>query len=145
MKSQEGATLKEIPNPKPTTPWKPASMLTVSGKDPAYRYRWVRKDLLDKRLEEGWEPAIKTTSSRIEAPETTIIDGSPLTSYITKRGLVLCRMPKETAQARAAYYKKMTDGGFPTIVEELREKVGVDPSTGKDLSYGNITIGRPEY
>lgn len=144
MKQEQVSLKDEGVKKPPTTPWKPAPMLTVRGKDPNYRYRWVRKDLLDKRLEEGWEPIVNTSDPRVQAPETTIVDGTPMSTYVTKRGLILCRMPEERAVARSKYYRDMTDGSLTTVVDELKEKVGVDPNTGKSLSFGNITIGRSQ-
>ena len=140
MKEPEAG--KEVVKKVVTTPWKPASMLSVVGKDPNYRYRWVRKDLLDKRLEEGWEPVVASAKSRLEAPESTTVDGTPITTYTIKRGLILCRMPEETALARTAYYKKMSDGALPRVVEKLQEDTNMGDGKGP-LAYGNITIGRP--
>jgi hypothetical protein len=74
--------------PKATQPWRPASILTAQ-KNPGMRPRWVRKDLLEKRIEEGWQPRLSDTKSRVESPEKTIVDGVPLGRYVTKRNLVL--------------------------------------------------------
>jgi hypothetical protein len=124
--------------PKPTRPWKPASILTAS-KIRGMRQRWVRKDLLEKRMEEGWQPRMSFTKGRIDAPETTIIDGKPLSQYVMKRNLVLCDMPEELAQGREAYYKRMTDGGLKAQENEFVKSTQVG---GDSYAYGGIKVER---
>jgi hypothetical protein len=114
-------------------------MLEVMGKEDGYTYRWVRKDLLDKRTLEGWEPVVATKRSRVEAPESTIIDGTPLSTYVVKRGLVLCRMTKERVEERTKYYRRLSQGAIRREVEDLeaQAKVGDYPRLG---AYGEIKI-----
>jgi hypothetical protein len=105
---------------KVTQPWKPASILQVNMKSKDHRPRWCRKDILDKKKLEGWEP-IKWSDA--DAPEKTIIDGSPMSAFVEKRGLILCRMPEEMAKSREKYYKEITDRALPEAIEQFKGSV----------------------
>lgn len=123
---------------KATEPWRPASMLTCKP-IPGMRPRWVRKDLLEKRMAEGWQPRISTDKGRIDAPEKTLVDGKPLSSYVVKRNLVLCDMPEEMAKSREEYYRKLTDSGLEAQKNELERGTAVG---GKSYNYGDIEVSR---
>ena len=122
---------KSIAKEEPTEPWKPASILNVD-KIEGKRSKWVRKDLLEKRLAEGWVPreAKDTTPS-------TIIDGSQQGSYVTKRNLILCDMPEAKAKGRDAYYKHLTDGAIGESIKNLKEKTHGE-------TYGKIEVTQGE-
>lgn len=107
-----------------TKPWEPASVLTVDRKDPNYRYRWCRKDILDKKLSEGWE-VVKGTAKSTEASKcVTLMDGTTLDSTVQKRELILCRMPEEMAVSRAKYYADMTDSLVAAQKDDLERLMG---------------------
>lgn len=137
-------TKKDLPPIKPkapaTEPWRPVSMLEVTGKEDGYRYRWVRKDLLDKRVLEGWEPVVATKKARVEAPEATIIDGTPLSTYVIKRGLVLCRMPLDRVQARTEYYRRLSRGAVKKEVDILADGIRNEAAGSKSAAYGKIEV-----
>jgi len=119
------------PTEEPTEPWKPASILNVD-KIAGKRSKWVRKDLLEKRIAEGWTPR--------EAKDTTpktILDGSQQDSYVTKRNLILCDMPEARAKSRDAYYTKLTDGAMEESTENLKKKTHGE-------TYGKIEVTQGE-
>lgn len=128
----------EVPERKMNQPWRPASILTARKKE-GMRSRWVRKDLLEKRIEEGWTPRISNTRSRIDSPENTMIDGKPLSSYVVKRNLILCDMPEEMAQAREAYYKKLADSGLEAQKNEFKNQTNIG---GSSYAYGDVRTER---
>ena len=117
---------------KPTQPWRPASHLNVTGKDPNFTYRWIRKDNLDKSLAEGWEVV---TSGKVQNSEKTAIDGSNIDSTIVKRNLILCRMPIEVKKSRDEYYRRLTDSSMQS------EKELLDSSLG-GYGYGSVKVGQ---
>ena len=124
----------------PTTPWTPASVLTVSGQDPNFVYRWCRDDLLDKKLAEGWE-FVKTDGSE-RAGQGLVIDPAvakdgPVEGSIVKREMVLCRLPKHIAAARAEYYRKLTVDAVGASVDRFREDAQVG---GEDNVYGELKV-----
>jgi hypothetical protein len=137
--SQGLGSVPEQPVKKATEPWRPASILTAYKKD-GYRSRWCRKDILEKRMAEGWEPRKSTTKGRVEAPETTIVDGVSLGNFITKRNLVLCDMPEEMALSREEYFKNLTDGGLQSEVNQLKDKINISENKGSKV-YGEIRVG----
>jgi len=110
-----------------TTPWKPAQILDVKP-IPGFRLRWVRKDNLEKSKTEGWIP--------IEAKDyltRTIIDGTPLGTYVTKRNLILCKMPEAMAKGRDAYFAAKSK----EVLAETKRKF-VDDAGGKGLTYSEF-------
>jgi hypothetical protein len=123
-----------VPEPKANQPWRPASILTTS-RLPGMRPRWVRKDLLEKRIEEGWQPRLSDSKSRIESPEKTIVDGMPLSRFVVKRNMVLCDIPEDLAQSREKYYRDINDAGLVARKTELANQTG-------GQSYGEITVER---
>lgn len=131
------------PKKKVTTPWKPASLLQMKGKEAGWRYRWCARDTLDKKLAEGWEPvqAQKSPQGKDAAlGDITLVDGTRLTGIIIKRDLVYCRMPEEMAKSREEYYAKLTDGALQSKMDEFKKDTNI-PGQGQ-LSYGSIKIDR---
>lgn len=124
------------PRKKATTPWKPASILHVDDKDPNYNYKWCRRDTLDKRLAEGWEPV--SAKSGTKAGSMTLIDGTQLNNLICKRNLVLCRIPRERAKAREEYFSRKTESAVEAQLNEYKGVTRV-PGSG-NMAYGNIKI-----
>jgi hypothetical protein len=117
-----------------TKPWQPASILVVpasiKAKYPGKRLRWIRKTDLDRKMAEGWELA-----EGQDKTERTVIDGAQTDSRITKRELILCIMPEDTAKSRDAYYAEKTASALESSVDEYKRKAG-----GEKETYGNITI-----
>lgn len=119
---------------EPTEPWAPASLL-VTDSIPGFRTRWVRKDILDKKMEEGWVPVEADSSV---SPARTIIDGSQQGKYVTKRNLILCKMPEAKAKARDAYFRRQTDAAAQTATEQFREKFGSKETYGEGLEKDQV-------
>jgi hypothetical protein len=131
---ERDALVSQTLEERATQPWRPVSQL-FSTKLQGMRPRWVRKDLLEKRIEEGWQPRLSDTKNRVESPEKTIIDGIPLSKYVMKRGMILCDIPEVLAQSRESYYRRMNDGGLRS------QKAELDAGTGGN-TYGDIVISR---
>ena len=95
------------------TPWTPPSMLDAPNPPPGYQFRWIReatrgqddKSNMSKRIREGYEPVRAEDYPDFEAP--TIDDGSR-SGVIGVGGLILAKVPVETAQERDAYFKTQT-------------------------------------
>ena len=122
----------------PNEPWRPASILTAFKKA-GMRPRWVRKDLLEKRVEEGWQPRMSDSRNRVESPEKTIVDGIPLGNYVTKRNMVLCDMPEEMARSRESYFKRINDEGLKAQKQQF---VSETVAGGESHAYGDIKVER---
>ena len=95
------------------TPWKPPSMLDAPEAPPGYQFRWIReatrgqddKSNMSKRIREGYEPVRAEDYPDFEAP--TIEDGNR-SGVIGVGGLILAKVPVETANERNAYFKTQT-------------------------------------
>lgn len=90
-------------------PWAPPSRLDAPPAPDGYVHRWIRvamrgeddKMNVHSRLREGWEPVRADEYPDYQAP--TIDEGS-YAGVIGNGGLMLCRIPIETAKERAEYY-----------------------------------------
>lgn len=117
----------------PTTPWKPAEVLKLPKK-PGFRQKWVREDIVDKFLAEGWK-FVEDKKKALNPPKT-IVDGASLSTTVRKRELVLMEMPEVLAKERDAYYKSLSDGALAGSVSEFKKVANEDG--GK--SYGKVEI-----
>ncbi len=126
---------------KPTQPWKPASYLNVPKelRKPGFRLRWVVKDQLEKKKEEGWTPVVRTGGrANALAPEKTVIDGTQIDTTVQKRTLILCEMPEETAKAREEFFAKLTEDSVEAMKNKFVEETTV-PGHGS-RAYGSVKI-----
>ena len=119
-----------------TTPWKPASLLTVTNKDANFTYRWIRKENLEKALLEGWALVRTVSSSKEGGPKPTLVDGSSLDSTIQKRNLILVRMPKTMAQDRNDFYAKKSRD----LVDATQQDFNKDAKDAGANVYGKVEI-----
>lgn len=128
----------ETPGRKMNQPWKPAAILTARKKD-GMRSRWCSLNLLEKRLEEGWQPRLRSSGAdiRVDAPVARLIDGKPLSSYTIKGNLILCDMPEEMAKSRDEYFKRINDAGLKSQKSEFTQSTTVG---GASYSYGDVKI-----
>lgn len=133
------AKVPELQPKSPTTPWKPASQLTVNRQylNPNSKLRWCRKEDYEKKLEEGWIPVKSKHPSSVN-PGKTMIDGTPLDSTVQKRELILMEMPMEMAESRKKYHEEITNGLLPAKKKEFDTETTVE-GHGK-RAYGKITI-----
>jgi len=85
----------------------PNSVLPDPVQDPNFSYRWVATHIMgtldpvnaSKRFRDGWEP-VKAK----DHPELFIAGDK--NGNVELGGLMLCRMPRDRALARKAYYEK---------------------------------------
>lgn len=90
-------------------PWAPPSHLSAPDAPEGFVHRWIRVSMrgeedkmnVNSKLREGWEPVRKDEYPDYEAP--TIDDGR-YEGVIGQGGLMLCRMPVQTARERNEYY-----------------------------------------
>ena len=84
----------------------PPSTLPDPTPEPGYKFRWVATHILgksdatnvSKKMREGWEPV-----KAVDHPEL-MLEGNAKTGNVELGGLMLCKMPRERAQARDEYY-----------------------------------------
>lgn len=119
-----------------TKPWRPASLLHVINKDPNFVYRWVREDNMEKAMLEGREPVRSTNKNGESAPFITLSDGTRIDGVVRKRRLILCKMPREMAEARDNYYQERTNMLLESTTAEYESRVAGEGSK----PYGQIQI-----
>ena len=108
-------------------PWAPPSRLDAPEPPAGYVHRWVRTAMrgeedkmnVNTKLREGWEPVRKD-----EYPdyETATIDEGRFEGVIGQGGLMLCRIPVETAQERSAYYGNRTREQMAAVDQDLMKE-----------------------
>lgn len=84
----------------------PPSTLPDPTPEPGYTYRWIATHVLGEaqntnvssKMREGWEPV-----KAVDHPEL-MLEGNAKTGNVEIGGLMLCKMPRERAQARDEYY-----------------------------------------
>jgi hypothetical protein len=120
-KSRESATRETETRRKP---WAPPSRLAAPEPPAGYVHRWIRiamrgeedKMNVNTKLREGWEPVRKDEYPDYEAPT---IDEGRYEGIIGQGGLMLCRIPVETAQERSAYYGTRTREQMVAVDQDL--------------------------
>lgn len=108
-------------------PWAPPSVLDAPPAPEGYKHRWVRASIRgeeDKgnvfnRLRQGYEPVRADEHPGYQAP--TIEDGKHA-GVIGNGGLILTRVPVETAQERTAYYGGRTREQMEAVDQDLMKE-----------------------
>ena len=71
------------------------------------------------KLREGWEPVRSDEYPNFEAP---VIDNGQYSGVIGQGGLMLCRIPEETAQERNEYYGGRTREQMSAVDQDLMKE-----------------------
>lgn len=108
-------------------PWAPPSVLDAPPAPEGYKHRWVRASIRgeeDKgnvfnRLRQGYEPVRAEEHPGYQAP--TIEDGKHA-GVIGNGGLILTRVPIETAQERTEYYGGRTREQMTAVDQDLMKE-----------------------
>lgn len=108
-------------------PWTPPSVLDAPVPQEGYKHRWVRaairgeedKGNVFNRLRQGYEPVRADQHPEYQAP--TIEDGKHA-GVIGNGGLILTRVPIETAQERTAYYGGRTREQMEAVDQDLMKE-----------------------
>jgi hypothetical protein len=124
-KPRESATRETETRRKP---WAPPSRLDAPDPPAGYVHRWIRTSMrgeedkmnVNTKLREGWEPVRKDEYPDYEAPT---IDEGRWEGVIGQGGLMLCRIPVETAQERSAYYGTRTREQMAAVDQDRQSRV----------------------
>ena len=108
-------------------PWAPPSHLQAPDAPPGYVHRWIRvakrgeedKMNVNSKLREGWVPGRKDEYPDYEAPT---IDEGRYEGVIGQGGLMLCRIPEETAHERNEYYGGRTREQMTAVDQDLMKE-----------------------
>jgi len=108
-------------------PWAPPSRLDAPPPPEGYVHRWIRTAMrgeedkmnVHSKLREGWEPVRADEYPNYEAP---VIDEGKYAGVIGNGGLMLCRIPVETAEERTAYYGGRTREQMQAVDQDLMKE-----------------------
>lgn len=126
-------------------PWTPPSVLDAPPAPEGYKHRWVRASIRgeeDKgnvynRLRQGYEPVRADEHPGYQAP--TIEDGKHA-GVIGNGGLILTRVPIETAQERTAYYggrtREQMDAVDQDLMKEQHPSMPINQQRQSRVSFG---------
>ena len=134
-------------------PWQPPYALAAPPAPPGFIHRWIRESILgqedktnmSKRMREGFEPVRAEEFPEFEAPT---IDHGRYKGVIGVGGLILARLPEETANERNEYYKTLTSDQMQAVDSDLmRESNPVmplaQPKRQSSVTFGSGS-GKPE-
>ena len=146
-KPRESATRETETRRKP---WAPPSRLAAPEAPAGYVHRWIRTAMrgeddkmnVNTKLREGWEPVRKDEYPDYEAPT---IDEGRFEGVIGQGGLMLCRIPVETAQERSAYYGTRTREQMVAVDQDLMKdqhpSMPISNSRQSRVSFGGSKRG----
>ena len=108
-------------------PWAPPSRLEAPKAPDGYRHRWIRTSLrgdddkmnVHAKLREGWEPV---RADEYSTTDFAILDEGSYAGVIGNGGLMLARMPEETAQERTEYYRGRTREQMTAVDQDLMKE-----------------------
>lgn len=128
-------------------PWAPPSSLDAPPAPEGYIHRWIRMETLgfddrknmSARLREGFE--LVRAEEYPEFSLTSIQDGK-LAGVISVGGLVLARIPVETANERKAYYEKMANAQLTAVENDMMKEEHKSMPLIRDRQ-SRITFGGP--
>lgn len=108
-------------------PWAPPSHLDAPPAPDGYVHRWIRiamrgeedKTNVFSKLREGWEPVRADEYPDYQAP---VIDNGKYAGVIGQGGLMLCRLPVETARERSEYYGLRTREQMQAVDQDLMKE-----------------------
>jgi len=108
-------------------PWAPPGRLEAPEAPDGYRHRWIRTALrgdedkmnVHAKLREGWEPV---RADEYPGSDFASIDEGQHAGIIGTGGLMLARIPEETAQERTAYYRGRTREQMVAVDQDLMKE-----------------------
>jgi hypothetical protein len=108
-------------------PWQPPSRLEAPEPPVGYRHRWIRTALrgdedkmnVHAKLREGWEPV---RADEYTGFDYATVDEGQHAGVIGNGGLMLARIPEETAQERTDYYRGRTREQMTAVDQDLMKE-----------------------
>ena len=126
-------------------PWAPPSRLEAPAPKEGYRHRWIRTQLrgeddsinVHSKLREGWEPV---RSDEYPNHDYATIEDGKHAGVIGTGGLMLARIPDETAEERNAYYRDRTRDQMKAVDQDLMKEqhpsIPIENSRQSRVTFG---------
>ncbi len=108
-------------------PWAPPSHLEAPDPPEGFVHRWIRTAMrgeedkmnVHTKLREGWEPV---RADEYPGREYAVIENGQHQGVIGQGGLMLCRIPEETAHERNEYYGGRTREAMDAVDQDLMKE-----------------------
>jgi len=129
-------------------PWKPPATLQAPPAPDGYKYRFIRAETLgkedlvnmSKRTQEGYEVV---NPKDINHSAMTMNDGNHA-GVVGVGGLVLAKIPIETANEREAYYEQQTRNQLQAIDNDLMKESHPSMPMGAPTRSTQVEFGNPD-
>jgi hypothetical protein len=130
------------------TKWSQAELLPEPDKQPGYTYRWIRVSLLtnsdprniSSKFREGWEPVTIEEQPKFRF---MVDDSSRFKDNIEIGGLLLCKVPEEFMQQRAAHFEqvssKQTEAVDNNLMRQSDPRMPLFQERRSTVSFGKGT------
>jgi hypothetical protein len=130
------------------TAWRQPELLPEPDKQAGYTYRWIRVSMLNSsdprnissKLREGWEPVKSEEQPRFRLfvdPDSRFKDN------IEIGGLLLCKIPTEFMEQRAAYHdevaRKQVESVDNTLMRQSDPRMPLFNERRSTVSFGKGT------
>jgi len=120
-------------------PWAPPSLLDAPDPPEGYAHRWIRAEVrgfddrknISAKLREGWELVRKEEYPDFEAPT---MDSGKYEGVFGVGGLLLARIPIETAEERKEYFRLQSADAMQAVDNDLM----------KESQHHSMAIQKPE-
>ena len=127
------------------TQWTQPQGLPTPQPEEGYSFRWVRTALLGQfdptntsaKFREGWEPVKADSQPQMFAFADP---NSRFKGNIEIGGLLLCKIPKEFMEQRAAFYKKASDDQVQAVDNSFMQQNDARMPLFKD-NRSSVTFG----
>ena len=133
-------------------PWQPPAMLETPQAPEGYKYRWLRAEMMGqedrgnmaKRLREGYE-IVRPEELSVEdrGKYSTMTMANDQAGVVGVGGLILAKIPVETAGERNAYYSQQTRDQITAIDTELKQNSNPAMPIGAPTRESHTTFGNP--
>jgi len=125
--------------------WAQPQGLPTPEPEEGYAFRWVRTALLGQfdptntsaKFREGWEPVKAESQPQMYAFSD---QNSRFKGNIEIGGLLLCKIPKEFMEQRAAFYKKASDDQVQAVDNSFMQQNDARMPLFKD-NRSSVTFG----
>ena len=130
-------------------PWAPPSMLDAPPAPDGYRPRWIRVETrgfddqknISAKMREGWELVRADEYPDFELP---VISSGKYEGVFGVGGLILARLPEETAREREDYFRTRSNEQMQAVDADLmRENQHSTMTINKPDRQSRVTFGGP--
>ena len=130
-------------------PWQPPSKLDAPEAPEGFKHRWIRAEVrgfddrtnISGRLREGYELVRKDEYPDFELP---VISSGKYEGVFGVGGLILARLPEETAREREDYFRTRSNEQMQAVDADLmRENQHSTMTINKPDRQSRVTFGGP--